>query len=72
MQKSAPREYSNSEMKQLIAEYIHNEKDQRMLFYRLVKGKTFSEIAAVVEMDGKTVRKRIHKGEEVLFAHLPG
>ena len=65
-------EYTNSQIKELIQEYIHNEDDRKMLFLRLVQGKTFEQIGGIVKKDVKTVRKRIHKGEDVLFAHIPG
>lgn len=65
-------EYTNSQIKELIQEYIHNEDDRKMLFLRLVQGKTFEQIGEIVQKDVKTVRKRIHKGEDVLFSHLPG
>ena len=65
-------EYTNSQIKSLIQEYIHNEDDRKMLFLRLVNGKTFEQIAAATGRDVKTVRTRIHKGERVLFAHIPG
>ena len=63
-------EYTNSQIKELIQEHIHNEEDRRMLFARLVNGKTFEQISAVAGKDVKTVRKRIHRGEEILFKHL--
>ena len=63
-------EYSNSQIKELIQEYIHNEEDRKMLFLRLVNGKTFEQIGGIVSKDVKTVRKRIHRGEEILFRHL--
>ena len=65
-------EYTNSQIKELIQEYIHNEDDRKMLFLRLVQGKTFEQIGEIVQKDVKTVRKRIHKGEEILFKHIPG
>ena len=71
MEKDHP-EYTNSQIKELIQEYIHNEDDRKMLFLRLVQGKTFEQIGGIVKKDVKTVRKRIHKGEDVLFAHIPG
>ena len=66
------REYTNSQINELIQEYIHNEDDRKMLFLRLVQGKTFEQIGEIACKDVKTVRKRIHAGEEILFAHLPG
>ena len=68
----ACHEYTNSQIRELIQEYIHNEDDRKMLFLRLVNGKTFEQIAAATGRDVKTVRKRIHKGEETLFSHIPG
>lgn len=65
-------EYTNSQIKTLIQEHIHNEDDRKMLFLRLVNGKTFDQISVIVRRDVKTVRKRVHKGEAILFKHIPG
>lgn len=65
-------EYSNSQIRDLIAEYIHNQDDRRMLLLRLVDGLTFEQIGFEMGMTTKTVRLRIHKGEEILFRHFPG
>lgn len=65
-------EYTNSQIKALIQEHIHNEDDRKMLFLRLVNGKTFDQISEIVGRDVKTVRKRIHNGEAILFKHIPG
>ena len=65
-------EYTNSQIKTLIQEHIHNEDDRKMLFLRLVNGKTFDQISEIVGRDVKTVRKRIHNGESILFKHIPG
>lgn len=67
-----PIEYTNSQIKELIQEYIHDEDDRKMLFLRLVNGKTFDQISEIVGRDVKTVRKRIHNGEAILFKHIPG
>jgi DNA-directed RNA polymerase specialized sigma24 family protein len=65
-------EYTNSQIKALIQEHIHNEDDRKMLFLRLVNGKTFDQISEIVGRDVKTVRKRIHNGEAILFKYIPG
>ena len=65
-------EYTNSQIRTLIDEHIHHATDRQMLYMRLVDGRTFEEISEQVQLDPKTVRKRIHKAEEILFAHLPG
>ena len=67
-----PREYTNSQIRELIAEHIHNADDRRMLSLRLIDGMTFEQIGFEMQMTTKTVRLRIHKGEQVLFKHIPG
>lgn len=65
-------EYTNAQMKALIMEHIHDKTDRKMLYLRLVDGDTIGEIASKVGLDDKTVWRRLHNGERVLFSHLPG
>lgn len=65
-------EYTNSQIRNLIAEHIHNADDRRMLELRLIDGMTFEQIGFEMGMTTKTVRVRIHKQESILFSHLPG
>lgn len=64
--------YSNTEIKNLIMEYIHDKTDRKMLYLKLVDGDTIGEIVGKVGLDEKTVWRRLHKGERELFSHLPG
>lgn len=72
------REYETDQILELIRQHIHNRVDRKLLALRLVDGETFESIAGImlaednISMDVKTIRKHIHKGEEVLFAHIPG
>jgi DNA-directed RNA polymerase specialized sigma24 family protein len=43
-----------------------------MLQMRLIDGMTFEAIGFEMGITTKTVRVRIHKGEEILFKHIPG
>lgn len=65
------REYTNSAIRELIAEYCHNADDRKMLEMRLVDGMTFEQIGFEMNMTTKTVRIRIHRQEEILFKHIP-
>lgn len=65
-------EYTNSQVRDLIAEYIHNADDRKMLQLRLIDGMTFEAIGFEMGMTTKTVRLRIHKNEQILFRHIPG
>lgn len=64
-------DYTNSQIKALIMEHIHNVVDRKMVYMRLVDGLTFEKISFEVQLDVKTVRKRIHKCETELFRHIP-
>ena len=73
MPKASPRpEYTNAQIKALIMDVIHDKTDRRMLYFRLVDGDTIAEIASKVNLDDKTVWRRLRKGERELFRHLPG
>ena len=65
-------EYTNSQIRDLIMEYIHNATDRKMVYRRLVDGLTFERISEEFLLDVKTVRKRIHKCENEIFKHIPG
>lgn len=65
-------DYTNTLIRELIADYIHNAIDRRMLAMRLIDGMTFEQIGFEMGMTTKTVRLRIHRGEEILFKHIPG
>lgn len=70
-------EYTNSQIRALIDEYIHSERDREILVYRLVHGLTYDQIAtryqsahpdAYISTD--TVKRVIHKSESKLFVHI--
>lgn len=43
-------EYTNSQIRGLIAEYIHSERDRRILERRLIDGITFERLAEEFDM----------------------
>lgn len=70
-------EYETDQIVELIKQHIHDKLDRKMLYWRLVDGDTFEEILNKIFNEDKirtvkTVRNRIHKGEQILFKHLPG
>lgn len=64
-------EYTNSQIRALIEEYIHSKRDRSILMVRLIDGLTFEQIAELVEMSPRQVRTIVHKCESILFRHLP-
>ena len=64
-------QYTNSQIKELIKEYIHDKTDRKILYLRFVDNDTLEEIAGKVRLDKKTVWTRIRKQEKELFSHIP-
>ena len=64
--------YTNSQITELIKEYIHDKVDRRILYLRFVDGDSLDEIASKVNLDRKTVWIHIRDNEKELFSHLPG
>ena len=63
-------EYSNSQARELIAEYIHNERDRRILARRLIDGITFERLAEEFDMSVRQIQNIVKKQESFLFKHL--
>jgi AraC-like DNA-binding protein len=62
-------EYTNSQIKALIAEHIHSERDRKILYRRLVDGVTFERLAEEFEMSPRQIRTIVHRQESILFKH---
>ena len=63
-------EYSNSRIREVIAEYIHNERDRKVLERRLIDGITFEKLAEEQELSVSQVKRIIWKGSEIIFRNL--
>lgn len=64
------KEYSNSQIRELIAEWIHNERDREILCYRLIDGLTFEKIASLEDMSPRQIKNIVYKAQEQLFMRL--
>ena len=58
-------------IRELIDEYIHSERDRRILSSRLIDDLTFEHLAEIYEMSPRQIRTIVHKGEAILFKHCP-
>ena len=63
-------EYTNSQIRGLIAEYIHSERDRAILERRLIDGITFERIAEEFDMSVRQTKSIVYKAQEQLFRHL--
>ena len=62
--------YTNSQARELIAEYIHSERDRNILCRRLIDGITFERIAEEFDMSPRQIRNIVYKNEKILFSHI--
>jgi len=65
-------EYSNSQIRALIDEYIHSERDRAILCRRLVDGITFGQLAEEFGLSLRQTREIVRKGMAKISGHLPG
>lgn len=70
-------EYTNSQIRELIDEYIHSARDREILYWRLIDGLTYEQIANRYQQEHPdnyisvdTVKRAIRKSESKLFSHL--
>ena len=64
-------EYTNSQIRELIREYIHSERDRNILSRRLIDGITFERLAEEFDMSPRQIRAIVHREENILFKKLP-
>ena len=65
-------EYSNSQARELISEYIHSERDRQILERRLIDGVTFEKLAEEFDLSVRRTKTIVYKGQEKIFRHIPG
>lgn len=64
------RDYTNSEMKHIIDEHIHSERDRQILKYCYTDGYTYEKIAELVDMSSRQIATIISKGTLIIEKYL--
>ena len=63
-------EYTNSQIRDLISEYIHSERDRRILYRRLVDGVCYEPLAEEFQLSVSQVKRIIQKESGILFRKI--
>ena len=63
-------EYLNSQVSYLIDEYIHSERDRKILKRRLIDGIFFEPLAEEFNLSVRRVKDIVYKGQEKIFTKL--
>lgn len=63
-------EYTNSQIRELIDEYIHSERDRAILKRRLIDGLVYEKLAEEFDMSVNQIRRIIYKTQNIVFRHF--
>ena len=63
-------EYTNNQIRELIAEHIHSERDRRILERRLIDGLTYERLAEEFELSVRQTKTIVYRSENILFNKL--
>lgn len=61
---------SNSELENLINEWIHSERDRKILKRRLIDGICYEPLADEMNMSVRHIKNIVSRAEAKLFKHL--
>ena len=61
---------SNSMIDRLINEWIHNERDRKILKRRLIDGVYYEALAEEFNLSVRHVKNVVYKGENIIFKHV--
>lgn len=61
---------SNSEIEHLINEWVHSERDRKILKRRLIDGICYEPLADEMDMSVRQIKNIVSKAEAKLFKHL--
>ena len=64
-------EYTNSQVRRIIEDFIHSERDRKILIRRLIDGITFEKLAEEQEMSVRQIKNIVYRDEKIIFSKLP-
>lgn len=63
-------EYTNSQILELINEYIQSERDRGILARRLIDGITYERLAEEFDLSVRQTKSIIYNAEQRLYKHI--
>ena len=64
------RQYTNPEIRKVIDDYIHSERDCKILVRRFIDGVCYEPLAEEFDLSVRQVKNIVYKYENVIFEHL--
>ena len=63
-------DYTNSQIRFLIGEHIHNQRDRNVLLSRYVDGMTYERIGEKYGLSTQRVKTIVYKAQKILIKYL--
>ena len=63
-------EYTNSQIRELIDEIIHSERDRKIMKRRLIDGICFEPLAEEFDMSVRQIKNIVYRESVKLFKHI--
>jgi len=63
-------EYTNSQIRDIIAEYIHSERDRKIMERRLIDGITLERLAEEFDVSVSQIKRLTWRYSEIIFRHI--
>lgn len=64
------RDYTNTEVQNIIDEWIHSKKDREILHLRLIDGLTIEELAERFDRSPRQMQRIINRLQTIVFLHI--
>ena len=59
--------YTNSQIERLVNEYVHSDRDRRIMKRRLVDGINYEKLAEEFDMSVRQIKSIVYKYKDLLF-----
>ena len=63
-------EYTNSQISHAIDEYVHSERDRKILKRRLIDGICFEPLAEEFDLSVRRIKAIVYREQSTVFRHL--
>ena len=63
--------YSNSRLREICEDYIHSERDRKIMERRLIDGITFERLAEEFELSVRCTKTIVYRCQQEIFRHIP-
>lgn len=63
-------EYSNSQIEKIIDDYVHSERDRKILKRRLIDGICYEPLAEEFDLSVRQIKSIIYRCEDLIFKKI--